>query len=347
VRSFEGINTENVETCILCGSKGSLLYASLRDRLFGVEGAWSEYYCLNDGHVWLNPRPDIEDISKVYKKYYTHSPKNGQHSSLFSFLNILEGILLFSEYGYSTLSSRKTHFLKYLLTRCIPMYKEIVGSKIMWLKAYPNGNLLDVGCGNGSFLSNMKKLGWNVIGIEPDATAAEFAMDHFSIPVIIGDIEKANLPGGSFDAITAHHVIEHLHDPIGFLKKCALLLKPNGMLVITTPNSESWGHRVFKMAWRELDAPRHLHLFSPKTIKDLAEQAGFKIHSNRTTARSTWEIWCSSYLIKRHGSVPEDFPENLNSMTRVAGLIIQLIQHTMLCFKKGIGEGIVLIASKQ
>ncbi|MFH1974975.1 MAG: class I SAM-dependent methyltransferase [Pseudomonadota bacterium] len=342
----EGIQVECIETCLVCGAKGVSLYPEMRDQLFGSAGIWSHLRCPVDGHVWLNPRPTIEDIAKVYTTYYTHDLPSDRQSFLAALKSRVEGALLNTEFGYDSIQSGQGSRLIGRVTSLLPMAKEIAGSKVMWLNAHPNGKLLDVGCGNGSFLAVMKKLGWNVSGVEPDASAAIIAMDRLAAPITIGTLEKANFLDNSFDAITAHHVIEHMHDPIGFLRESLRILKPGGKLVVTTPNVASWGHRVFRMSWRGLEVPRHLHIFSPQTISICAEEVGFTVETLRTTARSTWEIWCASSLIRRDGSIPGGFPQHLNLLLRLKGLAIQLFQHIMLNFKGNIGEGIVLIASK-
>lgn len=342
----EGIQVECIETCLLCGAKGVPLYREMRDQLFGAAGIWSHLRCPVDGHVWLNPRPTIEDIAKVYTTYYTHDLASDRQSFLASLKSRAECVLLNTEFGYDSIPSGQDSRLIGRIISLLPMAKEIAGSKVMWLNAHPNGKLLDVGCGNGSFLAVMKKLGWNVSGVEPDVNAAIIAMDRLAAPISIGTLEKANFLDNSFDAITAHHVIEHMHDPIGFLRESLRILKPGGKLVVTTPNVGSLGHRVFRMSWRDLDVPRHLHIFSPQTIKICAEKVGFTVETLRTTARSTWEIWCTSYLLHRDGSIPGGFPQHLSLPFRLKGLMFQLIQHMMILFKVNIGEGIVLIASK-
>jgi ubiquinone/menaquinone biosynthesis C-methylase UbiE len=228
----------------------------------------------------------------------------------------------------------------------LPMAKEIAGSGVMWLKAKPGGELLDVGCGNGSFLATMQRLGWKVVGVEPDAKSAKIAKQQFNLPVIISALEEVKFPPHSFDCVTSHQTIEHMYQPMEFLKESLRILKPGGKLVITTPNLPSLGHRIFRRCWRGLEPPRHFYLFSPQALRKSVEKVGFHTDVLRTTARSAWEIWYASRLIRRDGKIPENFRQALNMRLRFEGMVFQLVQHFLLRVNGSIGEQIVLIASK-
>jgi SAM-dependent methyltransferase len=226
------------------------------------------------------------------------------------------------------------------------MAKEISGSSVMWLDAQSKGRLLDVGCGNGSFLVNMRALGWDVAGVEPDAKSAGLAKEQFGLHVTVGTLEESNVDSNSFDCITAHHTIEHMFDPIAFLRESFRILRPGGKLVVTTPSVPSLGHRIFRRCWRGLEPPRHLYIFSPRALGACVERSGYELETLRTSARSAWELWYSSRLIQRDGKIPSSFPGVLNPRLRLEGLVFQAFQQFMLWFNRNIGEQIVLIASK-
>lgn len=346
MRFNEGVQIEEVETCLLCGAKGVPVYKEMRDHLFNAPGVWSHLRCPGDNHVWLSPRPVIEDIAKVYKTYYTQNLANSQQSILASLKGKVERTLLKANFGYEDLPGRQESRLLGRVVGLLPMAREIAGSSVMWLNAHPKGKLLDVGCGNGNFIVMMQKLGWDVLGVEPDAKAAMIAKKRLGALVTIGTLADAAPMADSFDAVTAHHVIEHMHDPIGFLRESLRALKAGGTLVVTTPNIASLGHRVLRKSWRGLEPPRHLHLFSTCTLGACAEQVGYQVQTLRTTARSAWEIWCASRLIHRHGGIRGGFPQALGQSLRLEGLVFQLLEHMMLRVKDNIGEAIVLIASK-
>jgi len=193
--------------------------------------------------------------------------------------------LLAAVFGYDDLLEWKgSKWIGRILSLLTPL-KEMERLSIMCLEGSRKGRLLDVGYGSGFFLSTMQDLGWEVLGIEPDVQAANIAKEQFKVPVIVSTLEEVRLPASSFDAITMNHVIEHVPDPLGVLKECQRLLKPNGILVVTTPNFGSLGHRLFRQRWRGLEVPRHFYLFRTRTMLMIAEKAGFFVKSLTTSAR--------------------------------------------------------------
>jgi 2-polyprenyl-3-methyl-5-hydroxy-6-metoxy-1,4-benzoquinol methylase len=92
-----------------------------------------------------------------------------------------------------------------------------------------------------------------------------------------GLLEADTFPPASFDAVTLSHVIEHLPDPAETLAICHRLLKPGGVLWIATPNLESRGHARFGPAWRGLEPPRHLAIFTRRALTGLLERLGYEI----------------------------------------------------------------------
>ena len=79
----------------------------------------------------------------------------------------------------------------------------------------------------------------------------------------------------SFDLIRMGHVIEHVRDPLATLRRAWELLKPGGTLFGETPNIDCWDFELFGRYWGALHFPRHIALFSPETISEACERAGF------------------------------------------------------------------------
>jgi len=263
------IRLETVSRCLLCGAAGRPAYAGLRDRLFGVEGAWALARCPACGLVWMDPRPTREEIGKVYRGYYTHGA--GKEMPRLPGLSLVGRLL-----------------------GALPAVRDAASLRVMNLTG-PPGSLLDVGCGDGEFLARMRDLGWRVSGVEPDAEAAKRAWTRHGLSV---HASLADVPG-EFDAVTHAHVVEHVHDPVGLLRECRRLLRPGGRLVAVTPNLRSLGHFVFRGDWLGLDPPRHLTLFTRQTLVRCALAAGFADPSVRSTARWARSAWVNSGGIRR------------------------------------------------
>lgn len=147
------------------------------------------------------------------------------------------------------------------------------------LKLLPpqTGRVLDIGCGNGVFLREMQKRGWQIIGLETNHQAAQVCQEMFGIERIFeGPLEKFSLSKESFNLVTFFHVLEHLPDPTQDLKKCFTLLRPGGTLVVNVPNASSLEAKLFWPNWYGLDIPRHLSQFRKTDLLKIIEKTGFE-----------------------------------------------------------------------
>lgn len=134
------------------------------------------------------------------------------------------------------------------------------------------GAVLDVGCGTGEFLVEMRRRGWQGWGIEKEEAAAQIAREA-GCPVLMGDLLDVDLEGRTFDLITLWHSLEHLPDPKGVLAELSRHLKSSGRLVIALPNPDSLDARFYRSRWAAWDAPRHLYHFRPTDLQQLLSQA--------------------------------------------------------------------------
>lgn len=139
--------------------------------------------------------------------------------------------------------------------------------------------VLDVGCGNGGYLAQMAGRGFAAEGTEWTAESASRVAEGISVHV--GDLTTMNLPG-SYEAISAWHVFEHLADPGATLDKMRELLSPTGRLFLSMPNQASWQARLFGPHWFHLDPPRHLYNFGRAGLKGMLERHGFEVLESHT-----------------------------------------------------------------
>ena len=143
-------------------------------------------------------------------------------------------------------------------------------------RAGPKGKLLDIGCGTGYFLNEMKSHGWDCQGIEQDEKARTYGSEKFNLTV--NEPAHINtLTEKSLDAVTMWHVLEHVHDLDGYLSKIKKALKADGTLIIAVPNHDSHDAKHYGKYWAAWDLPIHLWHFTPSTMKKLMEKHQFKI----------------------------------------------------------------------
>jgi 2-polyprenyl-3-methyl-5-hydroxy-6-metoxy-1,4-benzoquinol methylase len=137
----------------------------------------------------------------------------------------------------------------------------------------PAGRWLDVGCSTGAFPAAGRAAGLDVEGLEVSAPAVEQARLR-GVPVHHVRAEAFE-PAGRYDAITAFDVIEHMPDPVAFVRRAASWLRPGGAIALTVPNAASLTARLLGRRWFYYAAPDHVHYFSPATVRRLLDPHGF------------------------------------------------------------------------
>jgi 2-polyprenyl-3-methyl-5-hydroxy-6-metoxy-1,4-benzoquinol methylase len=326
----EGIRATPKPNCDLCGATGSQLHGDLSDRDYGAPGRWAVMHCGSCGFCWIDPRPRDEEIGRLYAAYHTH--ERVERGSLF--VRAVRVALSSRLLGYrdARLSRAESGFA--LLIGWIGPLRELARHASLWLPAARRGELLDVGCGAGAFLVQMRELGWSVRGLDTDpgavATAREQLGDVSVTQAAIEDLEPAT---AQFDAITLSHVIEHLPDPARSLAHCVRLLRPGGWIVIATPNSRSLGARHFGRDWRGWEPPRHLQVFDGHTLAKLAERAGLHVLRSFTVSASAYFIWLAS-------------SRSQSLRVRLSGLVFWARAYALTLLGRDCGEEVVVIAER-
>ena len=230
--------------CPLCGSDNPRIVLKRRDLMLASEGEFTVCQCGECAHQYLNPRPTRETIGQHYRGAYDQHLVHAQ-----------AGRLKRLDQGYG-------HWKR---LRLIERY-------------VPGGVLLDVGCGGGGFLAEVaKRPNWRAVGIEPSPAAAAACREQLGLNVLASTWEEADLPRESADAITMWEVLEHLHAPVAAVSKAQHLLKPGGLLIISTPNRDSLDARTFGPCWIGYELPRHLQIFRQADVEGLLTANGFEV----------------------------------------------------------------------
>lgn len=292
---------ERVQNCPVCGSDSRvLLHAGLKDAVFGIApGLWELQRCLDCESAFLDPRPTPESIGLAYQGYYTHDAEDHpivrRRGRLRTLLHDMVNGYQNARYGTSrtpALGAGK------LLLPFLPSLRAAADAECRHLSRLPEsgGRLLDVGCGNGGFLSLAQQAGWTVQGIDFDQGAVQAARSR-GLDVSCGDIDSLDGLEQAFDVITLSHVIEHVHAPLDMLARLYRLLRPGGILWLETPNLHSAGARRYGKAWRDLDPPRHLVLFNRTSLVTALRQAGFHSITQHWHGMSTFDVYAPSEAI--------------------------------------------------
>lgn len=138
----------------------------------------------------------------------------------------------------------------------------------------PNGaKVLDVGCGDGSFLKLLKDR-FSCTGVEISEYLADLARKA-GIEVFVGDFTKLDLADKKYDGITLISIIEHLDAPWDALKKCFDIMDEKGILLLKTVNYSCFNRKIKGKDWTGLRPPDHLVYFSPVNLKGLLKKIGF------------------------------------------------------------------------
>lgn len=288
------INFEALQRCPVCRSESSrLVFADAEDYLYSLPGNFRYVQCLDCHLVYQDPRPTIADLPKCYANYHTHEEAEELPSSFMGewtgASRWIRGGVLARKYGYKHLApSPRETFAACLLDLLPPMRKR---ARCYLGDSLPDfvgrGRALDIGTGGGRYAASLKRLGWEVTGVEFDPTAAANTSERYGLTIKTGTLEDAQFQPESFDFISMFHVIEHLPDPVATLKECHRVLRPGRRIMLRTPNFDSLTRVEFGQFWRGVEAPRHLCLFNRESLQAALTASGFRVVRATTVSSAT------------------------------------------------------------
>jgi SAM-dependent methyltransferase len=320
------------------------------DRLHGVPGTYAYRHCEECHTVFQDPAVIGEDLLLCYpSEYFTHDKSLFEPEVKTAAENGLRGqlrraILHFSDGAKAGNLSPFVLFIGRILSRCstIRTRARFGLPDALGTRGSQPGRCLEVGPGRGETLTNLRRLGWEAIGLDIDPIAAETAHKLSGCEVHVGSLVSVGFPPRHFDLIYMNHVLEHLPDLKPALRLTYELLRPGGRLVLIYPNPDSLGGRwlgEYSPIW---DPPRHLVLPSLKAIREVLGQICFQKIRALTSARRAAHFRGVARGYRDSPGKPNGFGVKLAAGDRA----FAAIESVLVALGMAVGEEIIVAAGK-
>ncbi len=352
VQAAGGPPTEEVPFCPLCGSSDAEFLFWNFDRLYHLPGKFGLVRCDKCALVRLSPRPTTESLGFYYPEdefysyqtptYSIHTVTTGSRKDRLA--RAIRRIVL-SGLGYPTEKlSGWEKLVRPLLSMLL--FTRATYGRGKWFPPYKeNGFALDIGAGNGAYLSFLKNHGWRVQGLDISSKAAETAKNNFDIDVFVGELDQLPFPAESFNYVHMSHVLEHVPDPLDTMKRVTELLTNDGTVYIEVPNGNSYSQKRGKEHWFAWESPRHLFTFSPTNFTELLTLAGLEIVALETKIADLYD-WDSTY--RKEEIYGERLPNrpNVDLIARPGIFCLKIMARISRLIKPDTGDFICCLARR-
>lgn len=272
-------------TCNICGNSTTPI--EVQEQMLGMKEHFLYNKCTNCGHTHINAIP--ADMAKYYnsREYYSFSNKNSFTESNINHPGIKNSLkkILFSAGIKSSL-----------------LYSAALKALLSVKNVQKEMKVLDYGCGAGQFVKELTDIGFtNARGYDL------FLPENISVKgelYLSSDVRlfKTN----DWDIITLNHVFEHVYDPVKTLQEINQLLSVGGRLLLRFPVIDSFAFEKYKENWVQFDAPRHINLFTRKSIRMAVEQAGGFRFENMYDDSFHFQFTGSELYLKKLSLKPAD-----------------------------------------
>ncbi len=243
--------------CPVCLTTDHVYFMSTYDDRYAYPGLFELRKCVACGHRFLINDFTPDFLEKLYTDYYPRSTFDLDHHQPSPAVKGFK----------SWLNGERSSVYCWVLKK--------------------NARILDIGCGFGEALAYHKSRGCDVYGVEADENIRRVA-DKFGYNVQVGLFDPEIYDADFFDYVTMNQVIEHMIEPLDTMRGIARVLKPGGLAILSTPNADGLAAKFFGRRWINWHVPYHTQLFTRKSMRLAAEQAGLSLERVRTITSSEW-----------------------------------------------------------
>jgi SAM-dependent methyltransferase len=299
--------------------------------------------------VYQNPRVTPEDLAICYSgEYYTHTPPVENLEASLPLPSSLRGRIrrAILHAAYEAPAGDEDRLIKLFgagLARFPGMRRRARFGlpEALAKRGASSGACLEVGPGQGVALAQLRRLGWQAVGLDVDPVAAQTARKLSGCDVRVGTLVDCDFRADSFDLIYMGHVVEHLPNLQPSLERCLELLRPRGRLVLVYPNPESLGAKWYPEHITHWDPPYHLVLPSKQGMCDLLRRIGFERLEVSTPAHQAALLRAVAFQLAkgtyRHGA---------RIRARAGDLVFKGLESILTLLGFPVGEEILIVARK-
>ena len=287
----------------------------------------------DDFNVLFDYQMEGRDAQKGVEGYLVPGKEWGRHVKCRNchliYMNPMEKVSKTNEYY---LKAKNTH-----APTIRESYLKTAESQVRLIQKYATGkNLLDIGCAQGFFLYNASRAGYTTKGIEISQDAAEYAIREFGLDIEAKPFEELRFPENCFDVVTLWQVLEHVPYPLTVLKEAHRILKPEGLLVVSTPNIEGIPAKILRKKWWDIKR-LHINQFSTKTLTDILKNAGFG-----NTSSVSYRGFVSLSILLTMVLKYLDAYERLKALFNPDATLGKVLNKIMLMYPSGLNHCVVL-----
>ena len=241
---------QHLQNCPICNASSIVSFIKTTAQMHSSKELFNFDQCANCQLVFLNPRVNLDNLKNYYTSHYL--PYRGSEA--------------WGKYSKLVEGSQKKLDLKR-----VKRVKEVCSIS-------PKSLILDVGCGNPSFLKAcQQELNCKTLGIDfSDEGWKEQSTLFKGLDLQVAEIKDLSL-NLKPDIITMWHYLEHDYTPLENLTYLKSIAKPSTTLIIEIPNFDSISRKKYNENWSGWHTPRHTSLFSPDNIKLLLDKSGWNV----------------------------------------------------------------------